>query len=254
VFSSTAVERVKKLLIEPNESIYATEDVFKMLDSLLREAAPWWNEFYSDRQKNIPFFANVPDENLVQYFEQNRLQPGRVLEIGCGPGRNAIYMAKQGCDVDAIDLSEEAITWAKERAAEADANVRFARINIFDMNLPAGSYDLIYDCGCLHHIAPHRRIEYINIIRKALKPGGYFGLVCFAFGEQGAEISDWEVYRLRSLKGGLAYSESKLRTLFHHFGITELRKMIRYEQPAAVYGESFLWTALFRKPTLPEHR
>ncbi|MDF2962309.1 MAG: methyltransferase [Paenibacillus sp.] len=234
-------------MIEPSESIVTTEDVFKMLDSLLREAAPWWNEFYSDRSKSVPFFINAPDENLVQYFEEDRLLPSRVLELGCGPGRNAIYMAQKGCDVDAVDLSQEAINWATERAAEKRVHVRFQCSNVFDLDLTPHSYDFIYDCGCLHHIPPHRRIAYIDMIRKALKPGGHFGLVCFAYGEQGAEISDWEVYRLRSLKGGLAYTEQKLRSLFHDFEVVELRRMIGQEQPGPLFGEPFLWTALFKK-------
>ncbi|MCR8634940.1 class I SAM-dependent methyltransferase [Paenibacillus radicis (ex Xue et al. 2023)] len=234
-------------MIEPTESIYNSEDVNKMLDSLLREAAPWWNEFYSDREKGIPFFVNAPDENLVQYFDSNTLIPGRVLELGCGPGRNAIYMAQKGCEVDAVDLSQEALTWAKERASSLDVNVRFHCANVFDMTFTPNSYDLIYDSGCLHHIAPHRRISYIDMIRKTLKPGGCFGLTCFVYGEQGAQITDWEVYRLRSLKVGLGYTEQKLRTLFHDFQVVELRRMIRQVQPNPLFGESFLWTALFQK-------
>jgi 2-polyprenyl-3-methyl-5-hydroxy-6-metoxy-1,4-benzoquinol methylase len=48
-----------------------------------------------------------------------RLAPGRVLDLGCGPGRNAVWLAKAGFSVDAIDLSPEALAWARERA-EAD--------------------------------------------------------------------------------------------------------------------------------------
>ena len=44
--------------------------------------------------------------------------PGRVLELGCGPGRNAIYMAEKGYKVDAIDISEHAIEWGKDLFGE----------------------------------------------------------------------------------------------------------------------------------------
>lgn len=45
--------------------------------------------------------------------------PGRVLELGYGNGRNAVYLAGQGCHADAVDFSAKAIGWARERAAAA---------------------------------------------------------------------------------------------------------------------------------------
>lgn len=76
--------------------------MFRCKEPLLR--------IYSDRNRPIPFFVNTPDENLVQYFKNNWIAPGgKVLELGCGPGRNAIYFAKQEFEVDAVDLSEEAL-------------------------------------------------------------------------------------------------------------------------------------------------
>ena len=72
------------------ETIKNSEDVLMMLDSLMREPAPFWNNFYSDRTKKIPFFVNHPDENLVSYIESGIIQSGRMLELGCGAGRNSI--------------------------------------------------------------------------------------------------------------------------------------------------------------------
>jgi SAM-dependent methyltransferase len=82
------------------EDIYCIDDVLTMLDSLLRDSGSWWDQFYAEREKPVPFFADLPDENLVNYFKEKRIGAGRVLELGCGPGRNAIYFAKQGCQID----------------------------------------------------------------------------------------------------------------------------------------------------------
>ena len=110
------------------ESIHSFEDVMAMLDVLLKEQSHFqWDEFYSNREKPIPFFANVPDESLVEYVERHLPNSGKALDLGCGPGRNAIYLAKQGWDVDAVDLSQEAIRWAEERASEAGVQVNFIR-------------------------------------------------------------------------------------------------------------------------------
>ena len=96
-----------------SETLHTQEDILKMLDSLLRPAVPFWNEFYTNREKDVPFFANVPDENLVSYIQTEWISKEKVLELGCGPGRNAIYLAKQGFDVTAVDLSIEGINWAE---------------------------------------------------------------------------------------------------------------------------------------------
>ncbi|MBO1582844.1 class I SAM-dependent methyltransferase [Bacillus sp. XF8] len=230
------------------ETISSYEDLLNMLDSLLREPTQFWDDFYSNREKEIPFFTIKPDENLVSYFEKKLLNPGKVLELGCGPGRNAIYFAENGCLVDAVDLSQESIQWATERAKEKNVNVNFIHDNIFDLQIEEGTYDIVYDSGCFHHIAPHRRMSYINLVKKALKPGGYFAITCFVQGGElgGADITDWEVYRLWSLKGGLGFTDEKLRTIFKDFTEIEIRRMKGIKQSNEVFGVPALWTALFR--------
>ncbi|WP_242218445.1 bifunctional 2-polyprenyl-6-hydroxyphenol methylase/3-demethylubiquinol 3-O-methyltransferase UbiG [Bacillus cereus group sp. BfR-BA-01380] len=231
------------------ETISSYEDLLNMLDSLLREPTQFWDDFYSNREKEIPFFTNKPDENLVSYFEKKLLNPGKVLELGCGPGRNAIYFAENGCLVDAVDLSQESIQWATERAKEKNVNVNFIYNNIFDLQIEEDTYDIVYDSGCFHHIAPHRRMSYINLVKKALKPGGYFAITCFVQGGElgGADITDWEVYKLQSLKGGLGFTDEKLRAIFRDFSEVEIRRMKEIKQSNKVFGVSGLWTALFMK-------
>ena len=108
------------------ETINNYEDLLVMLDALLREPTNFWDDFYSNREKGIPFFVNKPDENLVGYFKNVLMGPsGKALELGCGPGRNAIYFAEKGYEVDAVDLSEQSIQWAIERAKERNLTINF---------------------------------------------------------------------------------------------------------------------------------
>lgn len=137
------------------ETIYTEADVLSMLDHLLQETRTFnWDSFYANRNREIPFFVNAPDENLVQYLDRNWLPiQGKVLELGCGPGRNAIYLARHGYAVDAVDLSEQAIRWGEERAYTEQVNVCFAKKNIFALRFDQPVYDIVYDSGCFHHIA-----------------------------------------------------------------------------------------------------
>jgi SAM-dependent methyltransferase len=231
------------------ETIYNEEELFLMLDSFLREPDDFWTDFYRDREKNIPFFKNVPDENLVSYLANELVTPGKVLELGCGPGRNAIYLAKNGWEVDAVDVSETSLQWAEERAGESGVSINFKHNNIFNMDIEYGRYDLVYDSGCFHHIAPHRRLSYTQLINRALKPGGYFALTTFVRGGKlgGAVVSDWEVYRSRSLHGGLGYNKVQLERIFSDLHAVEIRKMNDMEESQQMFGISELMAALFRK-------
>jgi SAM-dependent methyltransferase len=205
----------------------------------------WWDEFFTDRSKPIPFFVDWPDENLAEWLGNGLLGPGRVLEFGCGNGRNSTYLASQGCAVEAIDFSAQAIGWASERADRTGVLVSFQHCSIFDAQFTAGSYDLVYDSGCFHHLPPHRRNEYADLVHAALRPGGSYGLVCFR-PEGGSGYTDQQVYERGSLGGGLGYSEHELRALWDTspFSVRLLRPMNHTDGQGPYFGQDFLWALL----------
>jgi SAM-dependent methyltransferase len=225
-----------------NRDVRSVEDLLRMLDGLFEDIE--WDGFYADRDRPVPFFADQPDENLDAWLREGPLRGGRALELGCGPGRNAFRLKAAGYEVDAVDRSPAAIAWAAERGT----GVRFHQADIFAMDLPHETYDLIYDSGCLHHLPPHRRISYLALLDRHLKPGGHFGLACFAAGTgdpgSGSEVPDAQLYRDRSLHGGLAYTPDELRRLFGGYTEVELRPM---RTDTGLFGVPFLNVGLFRK-------
>ena len=232
-----------------DQFIYTTGDVLNMLDALAGgRGSEWWGEFFADRAKPCPFFTDRPDENLAGWFGDGLLAPGRVLELGCGNGRNATYLASLGCRVDAVDFSAQAIGWARERAESAGAPVTFQCCSIFDAAVSDGSYDLVYDCGCFHHLPPHRRKDYAELVDRALKPGGSYGLVCFR-PEGGSGYTDQQVYERGSLGGGLGYSADRQRAIWDRapFSVRVLRQMVKTDGQGPCFGEDFLWALLAAK-------
>ncbi|MEV0188574.1 class I SAM-dependent methyltransferase [Kitasatospora purpeofusca] len=240
-----------------NRTVRSVDDVLDLLDGLFRpeadrwtdRAADWWDGFYTDRDSGRPFFVDKPDENLVALLDDGPLPPGaRVLDLGCGAGRNAVHLASLGFEVDAVDLSATALAWARERAEAAGAAPRFHHGNIFTTELPLPRYDLVYDSGCLHHLPPHRRVSYGALLARVLAPGGYFGLTCFAAGAMGSEAPDAELYRNGRLDGGLAFTADELRWIFEGFTEVEIRPMVPQDPGSALFGLPVLLTALFRRP------
>jgi SAM-dependent methyltransferase len=242
-----------------DRKIRTVDDVLSLLDGLFApeadrwtaDAAPWWDGFYADRSKPVPFFASKPDENLVSYLGRGVITPGRALDLGCGPGRNAVHLATLGFEVTAVDLSPAAIAWAEDRARAAEADIRFHCGDAFTLTAAelGGPYDLIYDSGCFHHLPPHRRISYLSFLDRALAPGGHLALTCFAAGQMGSELSDADFYRQSRLHGGLAYTPESLRWIFSDLTEVELRRMHDEPPESPLFGESFLWTALFLRAT-----
>ncbi|QIY58631.1 class I SAM-dependent methyltransferase [Streptomyces sp. RPA4-5] len=240
-----------------DRNIRTMDDVLRLLDDLFApeadrwtsEGAAWWDGFYADRDRAVPFFVAKPDEHLVSYLDRGLIAPGRALDLGCGPGRNALYLASLGFDVDAVDLSPAAVAWAEERAREAGARVAFHCGDAFASagDALSGPYDLIHDSGCFHHLPPHRRISYLALLDRLLAPGGHLSLTCFAAGGMGSELPDVEFYRQSRLHGGLAYSPESLRRIFSDLTEVELRRMHDEPPESPYFGETFLWTALFRR-------
>ncbi|CAG6391238.1 class I SAM-dependent methyltransferase [Streptomyces cocklensis] len=246
-----------------DRTVRTVEDLLALLDGLFSsepEAAgrpatgdgkDFWDGFYADRSSPVPFFAAKPDENLAAYLDRGLIAPGRALDLGCGPGRNALFLASHGFEVDAVDLSPVAVAWAEDRAREAGAGVRFLCGDAFA--LPAaelsGPYDLVVDSGCFHHLAPHRRVSYLALLDRVLAPGGRLALTSFAAGESGmgSQTADADLYRARELRGGLAYTPESLRWIFSDLAEVELRRMRQEPPESALFGVPFMWTALFRR-------
>jgi cyclopropane fatty-acyl-phospholipid synthase-like methyltransferase len=169
-------------------------------------------------------------------------RPVDALDLGCGNARNAIFLARHGFAVDAVDFSKTAIDWAAQRVTEAGVPVNLIHESVHRLELTPRSCGLVYDSGCFHHIAPHRRDGYVRKVASALAPGGWFGMVCFR-PEGGSGLSDSEVYEQRSLRGGLGYSEEQLREIWSNgFAIREVRRMEKQSPESGLFGEPFLWS------------
>lgn len=137
---------------------------------------PIYNLWY--RFGNPPWVLG-PREELVQLVDGGRLRPCRAIDLGCGVGDNAIFLAQRGFDVTALDYSSDAIARARESAARAGVQVDFRVDDLTRLRGDYGTFDLLVDYGALHSLSPANRDAYLRAVVPLARAGALFLLYCF---------------------------------------------------------------------------
>ena len=119
-----------------------------------------------------PWDDELPPPEVIDLLAT--LSPGRALDLGCGAGRAAIYMASKGWDVDAIDFVPQAIDTARERAAKAGVQPRFHCTSVTELGFLTGPYTFALDVGCCHALTPDQLIQYRDHLKRLIALNGYY--------------------------------------------------------------------------------
>ena len=174
--------------------------------------------------EKIPWNSETPPEALVELVESGKVKPCKAIDLGCGAGNYAIYLAGRGFEVIGIDNSPAAIRIAQENANKKGVTGTFLVADVLgDLDEVKETFDFAYDWELLHHIFPEKRKKYVENVRRILNPGGKYFSVCFH--EKDPQFGGSGKYRKTSL-GTILYfsSEDELRDLFEpYFFIEELK-------------------------------
>ncbi len=103
-------------------------------------------------------------EELVSLVDSGRIKPCRTIDLGCGTGANAIYLAQKGFEVTGVDFAEAAIDKAKTRALEADVQVEFIVDDLTNLRHVLGRFDFLLDYGVLDDLRLPQREPYVQNI------------------------------------------------------------------------------------------
>jgi 2-polyprenyl-3-methyl-5-hydroxy-6-metoxy-1,4-benzoquinol methylase len=141
---------------------------------------PDWNNLYQERQvETMPWYNPDIDADLEQALGELKIDSGIALDLGTGPGTQAIALAKKGFRVTGTDISEAAITQADSKAKEEGLDISFIQDDIFKSRLQQ-EFDFVFDRGCFHVFHPDLRQDYVRIVHSLIKPKGYLFLKCFS--------------------------------------------------------------------------
>ena len=121
-----------------------------------------------------------PREELVDLVTRRRLRPGRVLDLGCGSGANAVFLARHGFEVVGVDFAPAALAKARSAAAAAEVDLELVEADLTDLSASSlGTFDLLVDYGTLDDLPPDGRDRYVANVLPLAAPKSQFLLWCF---------------------------------------------------------------------------
>jgi SAM-dependent methyltransferase len=135
----------------------------------------FWDERYAGRER---VWSGRPNPQLVA--QASELAPGTALDVGCGEGADAIWLAERGWTVTGVDVSAVGLRRAAERATQASAatatRIRWRQADLFAEHVePFGAYDLVNSQYL--HLPPEMRERSLQRLADSVAPGGRLLLV-----------------------------------------------------------------------------
>jgi SAM-dependent methyltransferase len=193
-----------------------------------------WDERYA--KGNTPWETGQPSSELRRVLTEVSLRPCRAVELGCGTGASAVWLAQQGFEVTGLDLSRLAIERARQRADQVGLTVRFLAADV--SSPPAeltGPFDFFFDRGCYHVVRREDPGAYLQTLRQLTLPGTV-GLVLTGNANE------------PHTPGPPVVTEQQIRAeLGSLFDIVQLREF-RFDQGEADDMRFLGWSCLMRRP------
>jgi ubiquinone/menaquinone biosynthesis C-methylase UbiE len=150
--------------------------------SFMNSSYDEWDQIYRKYPlEELGWELGKPRPILVEFVEKELIRKGKALDICCGAGTNAVYLAKKGFEVIGIDISPTAVKFAKRKAEQAKVKIEVRVQNFLNLPFADQEFDFVFDMGCFHHVKPEDRLKFIKGVHRVLKSGGDYMLTCFSY-------------------------------------------------------------------------
>lgn len=141
----------------------------------------WQRLFFQWRywRGQTPWDTNVTPPEVIQLIETEKLPRGRALDLGCGTGTNAIYLAQHGFETVGVDFVARALAQARAKARRAQTRVEFRCADVLQPGVFAQPFDFVLDIGCLHNLAARAQTRYVENARAWTRRGAVVLIYAF---------------------------------------------------------------------------
>lgn len=142
-----------------------------------------WEQVYKVLEPGqLPWNAGGPDLDLIRLVEAHRIPPGRAVDLGAGPGHDAVFLARAGFSVLAVDIAAGAVNLAKANAnlAGVGEKIEFQVADALSLSVPPASVAFFNDRGFFHFLPAEKRNAYLDFVLGALAAGGLLLLRTFS--------------------------------------------------------------------------
>ena len=177
---------------------------------------PSWDDYYKENDvEKMPWYEKDLDLDLKEEIELKNLHSGKFLDLGTGPGTQAMQISNLGFDVTGSDLSNSAI----ERAKKLYPNTLYIVDDILNSKFLDNAFDYILDRGVFHIFEQEKLPDYLRQIKRILKKNGILFLKCMSVEEKNLEDG----------KGPFLYSKEQIKEIFeNNFEIESIRDSVYY--------------------------
>jgi len=136
---------------------------------------------WEDAYKTVPpWDVGHPQPAFVELVRAGELNRGKALDIGCGTGENALFLAGSGFSVLGVDLSSRAIAAARSKAVERKLKADFREGNALSLDFKDTSFDNVIDSGLFHTFPDNDRPRFAREIARVLASEGKYFMLCFS--------------------------------------------------------------------------
>ncbi len=154
-----------------------------------------------------PWIIDQAQPDLIAAAENGEVSGPTVLDVGCGAGNNAIYLAGRGFDVTGVDVSAKAISIAKQKAREAGVDVTFITLDALNIGTLGKRFDTVIDFGLFHNFEGDNRERYVRALSDVCVSKGQLLMQCL-----GDQAGEYDVYPHRF--GPQPLSQDEIRASF----------------------------------------
>ena len=136
------------------------------------------------RNGEPPWDIGAPQPAIVRLAQAGVIR-GDVIDLGCGTGENALYLAARGLRVVGIDAAPTAIARAQAKAGPGEPRATFLVADACALDELGRTFDTAIDCGLFHTFSDPDRLEFARSLHGVIRPGGRYALLCFSDLEPG---------------------------------------------------------------------